>query len=147
MKAVYRFMTGLHIFIGAGALVGGAVAILNPGEPFGMPTDFLVNSPFTNYLVPGIILFSAVGILNLVCGALIIFKYEYSGYITFITGWILVFWIVIQCIMINTIALPHVIYFFLGLTAVAFSVVAMFDKMLIPVNMAYYMYKCMKRCP
>jgi hypothetical protein len=53
----------LLAFLGVGAIFGGAVLIISPsGKLFGMPLSMLGNSPFHNFLIPGIILFSVLGV-------------------------------------------------------------------------------------
>ena len=43
MKKVYNLLFILHVFVGVGAMAGGSMAILNPMEPGGVPTDMLKN--------------------------------------------------------------------------------------------------------
>lgn len=57
MKRVYRLLFILHLFVGIGAVSGGLAAITNPTEPLGASVELLKNSPFKDYLIPGIILF------------------------------------------------------------------------------------------
>jgi len=50
-------------FLGLGAIYGGGTLIISPsGELLGMPLSLLEHSPFNSFLVPGIILFSVLGI-------------------------------------------------------------------------------------
>ena len=54
----------LLLLLGASALFGGAVLIVSPsGKLFGMPLSMLLNTPFDNFLIPGIILFCIIGIV------------------------------------------------------------------------------------
>jgi hypothetical protein len=54
-------------FLGLGALYGGGVLIFSPsGELMGMPLKMLQYSPFSNFLIPGIILFFILGMLPIV---------------------------------------------------------------------------------
>jgi hypothetical protein len=51
-------------FLGLGALGGGGVLILSPsGEMMGMPLKMIQNSPFSSFLIPGIILFVVLGLM------------------------------------------------------------------------------------
>ncbi len=57
----------LLAFFGVGALFGGGVLIVSPsGKLFGMPLSMLDRSPFTNFLIPGMILFVVLGLIP--CG-------------------------------------------------------------------------------
>jgi len=51
-------------FLALGALGGGIVLIISPtGELIGLPVSEFKNMPFDSFLIPGIILFSALGII------------------------------------------------------------------------------------
>lgn len=53
-------------FLAIGAIGGGGVLIISPsGELIGMPLSELKNSPFNSFLIPGIILFSVLGLIPL----------------------------------------------------------------------------------
>lgn len=109
-----KLLIFLHAFVGIGALFGGGGAILNPVDPMGISADVLKNSPFSNFLIPGIILLLVIGFGNIFAAAVLYFKYEYSLYISHFMGLALVGWIVVQCIMMKTINILHTIYFFIG---------------------------------
>jgi len=145
MKIVYRLLFVLHLFVGIGAMVGGLVAIIDPKEPFGMSVEFLKNSPFTNYLVPGIILFTIIGFGNVISAFLFHFKLRFQGYISSIFSWALVIWIVVQCIMLNAIAFLHVLFFFIGLIQADLSIILLFEKRLFPTNLILDMYKDIRK--
>ena len=53
-------------FLGIGAMGGGIVMIISPdGELIGLPLSEFKNMPFSSYLIPGIILFSILGVIPL----------------------------------------------------------------------------------
>ena len=53
-------------FLALGAIGGGGVLIISPtGELIGMPLSELRNSPFNSFLLPGVILFSVLGLIPL----------------------------------------------------------------------------------
>ena len=53
-------------FLALGAIGGGIVLIISPtGELIGIPFSEFKNIPFQSYLIPGIILFSVLGIIPL----------------------------------------------------------------------------------
>ncbi|MDR7127678.1 magnesium-transporting ATPase (P-type) [Algoriphagus sp. 4150] len=60
-RAIFIF---LLLFLGVGALGGGALLIISPsGELLGgLPLSILDQSPFNDFLIPGIILFLVLGI-------------------------------------------------------------------------------------
>lgn len=57
----------LLLILSINALVGGALLIIKPdGSLLGFPKDYLANTPFDNYTIPGILLFSCVGVVSAV---------------------------------------------------------------------------------
>lgn len=59
-------LVALLVFLGIGGTVGGAMLTLAPdGSLLGMAPDWLEGSPFSNYVIPGLILFTFNGVLPL----------------------------------------------------------------------------------
>jgi hypothetical protein len=55
----------LLLILSVNALVGGALMIIKPdGSLLGFPDDYLANTPFADYTIPGILLFSCVGVVS-----------------------------------------------------------------------------------
>lgn len=70
MKTNRTILLILLGFLGLGAIGGGGVFIVSPsGKLFGMPLSLLDKSPFTDFLIPGIILFIVLGLVP--CGLVI----------------------------------------------------------------------------
>jgi len=141
MKNVYRVLFALHAFVGIGAVAGGLGAVTNPRNPMGVPVELLRNSPFEDYLIPGIILLTVLGFGNILSAYTLYRRCLYQGYISSIFSWALVFWIVVQCIMLDTIAFLHVLYFIIGLVQAALSAVILFRQGLFPANILLRLYK------
>ncbi|MDO1446715.1 hypothetical protein Q0590_10660 [Rhodocytophaga aerolata] len=60
------FLFLLHLLLSLNALVGGGLLIAEPsGSLLGMSPDWLRHTPFTTYLLPGLILFVMVGLFPL----------------------------------------------------------------------------------
>lgn len=145
MKKVYRLLFALHAFVGLGAMGGGMMAILNPQCPGGMPIDALKNSPFSNYLIPGIILFTVIGLGNVFSAIMILFKSRFQGYISSVFSWALVIWIIVQCIMLNAVVSLHVIFFIIGVVEAVLSMIILFKQRLFPTNLILNFYKEIRR--
>lgn len=141
MKIVYRLLFALHAFVGIGAVAGGLAAITNPETPLGLSVELLKNSPFSNYLIPGIILFTVIGLGNIISALMFRFKSRFQGYISSVFSWALVIWIVVQCIMLNTVAFLHVLFFIIGLIEAALSMIILFEQQLFPANIILNFYK------
>ncbi|WP_146198551.1 hypothetical protein [Rhodohalobacter mucosus] len=64
--SLYLIMA-LILFQGVSGLFGGAALVADPsGEFLSMPVSMLEGSPFDNFLIPGFILFTVLGILPVV---------------------------------------------------------------------------------
>lgn len=106
----------LQVFIGIGAVGGGLGLVLEPsGENLRIPIDLLHNSPFSNYLVPGIFLLAINGLGNLVGSVLSFRRYLYAGETAMVLGVFLVVWIILQVYWIGSFHWLHACYLGLGL--------------------------------
>ena len=123
-----KLLIFLHAFVGIGALFGGGGAVLNPNNPMGISVDVLKNSPFSNFLIPGIILLVVIGFGNLFAAAVLYYDYKYNMYISHLLGLTLVGWIVVQCIMMRTINILHTIYFIIGAVESVLSLKIIMNK-------------------
>lgn len=123
-----KLLIFLHAFVGIGALFGGGGAVLNPNNPMGISVDVLKNSPFSNFLIPGIILLVVIGFGNLFAAAVLYYEYKYKLYISHLMGLSLVGWIVVQCIMMRTINILHTIYFIIGAVETVLSLKIIMNK-------------------
>lgn len=106
----------LLILTGCSALISGLSFITDPsGNGIGMHVNYLSESPFRSYLVPGILLFVFNGILNIACAMFAIQKFRQApGFIAF-QGWMLMVWIVVQVAMLQTFNLLHALCLAIGL--------------------------------
>lgn len=145
MSKKYRVLFILHLFVGIGALFGGLAAITQPDGPMGIPTDTLKNSPFTNFLIPGIILFTVIGLGNILSAFMYRYKLKYQGYISSVFSWALIIWIVVQCIMLRSVVFLHVLFFLIGIVEAAISAVMLFEKRLFPANIAIDIFNSIRK--
>jgi hypothetical protein len=99
-------------------LGGGAFLIADPtGETLNLPLSFLSNSPFPDYFLPGIILFSVLGVYPLTVTAGL-WKRKYWGWLgSILLGIALLIWIFVEIIMIGYQSEPplQLIYGILGI--------------------------------
>jgi hypothetical protein len=135
----FLFLLG---FLGIGAIGGGLVLIIDPsGELLGLPSNAFKNMPFDDFLIPGIILFTVLGIIpSLLIIALLkkpacklaeeinIFKdmhwsWTYSIYIAFA----LIAWIYIQLIFLKGAA--HFLHNFYMCYAILIFILALLPQM------------------
>lgn len=105
------------IFLGISAIFGGAGLMSDPsGEALRMPLEFLENTPFRDFLIPGIILFTFNGILSLTFAVLTILKVKGYAWFIIFEGCVLTIWLTVQIIMIRQFYPPlHIPYYLVGL--------------------------------
>ena len=113
---LYLYLLGA-LALGLSAMIGGGMLILDPsGERLSIPLSYLDGSPFSNYLVPGIILFSVFGVGSFVVIYGLIRRFPYSWPAALGLGFGQVVWIAVQIAIIGEMNLLHLIYGGLGLT-------------------------------
>jgi len=112
-------------FLALGAIIGGGTLTISPtGKLLRMPLYLLEKSPFNNYLIPGIILFSVFGLAPLLLIFALIKKpigkfaetfnffkdmhwsWTYSIYVAFA----LIIWLQIEMMFLQTVYWIHTFY-------------------------------------
>ncbi len=115
-KGLANVLGVLQVFIGLGAVAGGLGLALEPsGANLGIPLALLENSPFSSYLVPGIVLLTVNGFGSLLGAAASFRRHRYAGETAMALGVFLVAWIVLQVYWFSGIHWLHALYFGLGL--------------------------------
>ena len=139
-KVRYTFLIVLG-FLALGAIGGGGVMIISPtGELIGIPLSELKNSPFNSFLIPGIILFSVLGLVPILLIVALLKKPEsrlaeqinlfedmhwswtYSIYVAFT----LIGWIQIQMVFLQSVHWLHTFYMFY---AIAIIIIALLPQL------------------
>lgn len=78
-------------------MLGGSVLVIDPsGSLLGFEKDGLAGTVFTDFQLPGLILLSLIGVLNLVVAGLTINKAKPYPTLIFLQGAILFGWILVQ---------------------------------------------------
>jgi len=115
----------LQIFVGVTAAVSGLMLMAYPsGSLIQAPPEMLEGSPFTNFLIPGLILFAVNGIGQLMAASFTLRRKPAAALTGAVFGLGLMIWIFIQ---VNMIGGGHILqygYFFIGVaeTALAFLI-------------------------
>lgn len=115
----------LQLFVALGALVAGAMFILEPsGRLLQAPPEMLKASPFSSFLLPGIILFCVNGIGQAVAGILTLRRDARAGIIGGVFGLGLIIWLFVQVTLIGGGYLIQNVYFAIGIveTTLAFFI-------------------------
>jgi ABC-type multidrug transport system permease subunit len=77
--SVYVLMV-LLLLLGSSAIYGGYNLIADPsGNQLQLPSGWLELTPFPSYLIPGLILFTVLGVFPLVVAILLYFKPDWSA--------------------------------------------------------------------
>ncbi len=114
-KGLANVLGVLQVFIGLGAVGGGLGLALEPsGANLGIPLALLENTPFSSYLVPGIVLFTVNGSGSLLGAAASFIRHRYAGETAMALGVFLVAWIMLQVYWFAGIHWLHALYFGLG---------------------------------
>ncbi len=99
------------VFLGVTAMVGAIPMLLHPGgEPWQMPQTLLARSSFHSYLVPGIILLLAIGLMSFWVAWLAVRRRGGYGCWVIAQGCVLAGWLVVQMVMLRMVILPHYFY-------------------------------------
>lgn len=115
----------IQLIVGIGAVVCGVIFVLFPsGQVLGIPLSLLEGSPFSNFLISGIILFLVNGIGQLWAGVLSLKRHAWSGHAGAVFGMGLMIWIFVQVSMIGGGHWLQYTYFCLGVieTVLAFLI-------------------------
>ncbi|MBK8659622.1 MAG: hypothetical protein IPN22_12310 [Bacteroidetes bacterium] len=122
---LFRWLSVVLLLLNAaGAIPAGVLYIADPsGGKMGTTTALLQHSPFSNFLIPGIVLFLANGVCSLVALGLLISKHKAGAVAVLLQGAILCGWIAIQVYMLRMIDALHIIMFTVGVLLILSGVV------------------------
>lgn len=119
MKSIRTFTVILLITVGISALTAGYFFITDPsGNTLDLSVALLKHSPFNSYLIPGILLFVFIGILNMIVAFLTTIKSSGHPRFIVIQSVILLGWIIIEMLLIREISFLH--FFIAGIGILLF---------------------------
>ena len=139
----HSLLIALLLFLAFGALFGGGSLITQPdGSGFGMPVSILASSPFSDFTLPGLILFVLFGFGSLVAvyGLIAQPRWAWTEPLTrplhmhwslvaaAIIGFGQMIWIVVEVVMIRGVLWLHPTFFLIGL---AILLLAFMDKRMV----------------
>lgn len=105
----------LQSLIGITAIAGGLRLIMNPAGTQDIPIDWLHNSPFSNYLIPGLVLAVVIGFGNVYAGFVSFLRKVYSGSIAVAVSLILIGYMFVEIWYVGLRNFLQPLYLFLGL--------------------------------
>jgi len=122
-----NILIGLMTFLGAGAIFGGGALIISPsGGLLGVPLSMIKDSPFSNFLIPGIFLFTVLGLTPCLLIFALLMKPEskiadrvnifkdmhWSWSICIYIALILIIWLQLEMMFIHSVHWSHTFYMF-----------------------------------
>ncbi len=105
----------IQVMVAVGALPVGYLFIVHPdGSALGMNIEMLKNSPFSDYLIPGIALFLFNGIYHLTSAIICFLRNNLAPYFAAISGIGLIIWILVQVYAIGLNSYLQPVYLTIG---------------------------------
>ncbi|MFC1874867.1 hypothetical protein ACFLY3_01745 [Chloroflexota bacterium] len=92
----------IQMLIGLGGLASGLMFIIAPdGSLMGISTEVLIDTPFKDYLIPGILLLTFIGLSHIIAASLSFANNRFSHYLDIAIGFAMAIWIIVQLLMIG----------------------------------------------
>jgi hypothetical protein len=102
---------GLQVFVGIMAVPVGVLMIADPnGSPVGIPHEWIADSPFGSFLLPGLFLLLVNGVGQLGAAALAVARHWLAPWVMGGLSVALVAWIAVQVLIIPLSFLQPVIF-------------------------------------
>ncbi|WP_195760646.1 hypothetical protein [Agromyces kandeliae] len=122
-----RVLLTIQIFVGITSVFGGAALVLGGVIDFGgtviaIPPEYLEGSPFSSFLVPGLVLAIVVGGTHVVAFVMLSRRMRWAMIACAVAGFGMVVWVFVQMVFIPFSPLQAV-YFGLGLVELAATMV------------------------
>jgi hypothetical protein len=105
----------VFLFVGIGGIAGGVPLVMDPsGAGLGLDLQVLAESPFSTYLIPGLVVLIINGLVPCVLGIAAIRQHRRSGELGIAYGMWLVVYMVAQVWWIGLIAGIQYLFFVIG---------------------------------
>jgi hypothetical protein len=119
----------LQTAVALSALPSGALMMIFPdGKAFRMPLSMLKGSPFSNFFLPGLILFTVIGLGHAAAAVMSFRRRLRHGPAGAVMGIGLIIWIFIQVSMIGGGHWLQYLYFSLGVAEVSLAVLILIPR-------------------
>lgn len=116
-------------FLGITSVMGGLPLIVDPtGGLLHVPLILLKHSPFRSFLIPGIILFLANGLVSLVVFFATMRRTSGYGNMVATQGIVIAGWITVEVIFLRLVVWPHYVYWGVGLVLIGCGVILRRDR-------------------
>ena len=120
---IIRYALGiLQIVVGITAVLGGFGLVSDPsGTKMNIPLEALKNSPFPNYLIPGLVLLLVIGVGHVFAGLATFLRHRYTGKLAVFFGAFLALYLIIEVWFIGLVNFSQPLYFVLGAVELIFG--------------------------
>ena len=116
LKRAGKLAIGFLIVLGLCALAGGVALVSKPdGSAMQFDTNLLAGSPFSDFLVPGLILGGLFGVGSLVVAVMGVRRNCLAPFLAFAIGCAMMIWIVVELAIIKELSFLHPTFFAVGL--------------------------------
>ena len=127
LPAIARLAIVLEILLGIGALFGGGQFILAPdGHLIGVPLKMLAGTPFHSFLVPGLVLFTFLGVGPIAAAATTARRLAFAPLAALAVGLTLMGWITVEMVI------------FAGLTSLLWAFYLVLGTVIAAVGVAWW---------
>ena len=113
-KLMVCFFGVIQAFIGITAIAGGSKLVSNPHGLPDFPIEWLINSPFSNYFFPGLVLLIVIGFGFVVSSTMNFLRKRYSGGMAALLGVCLILYMIIEVWFVGLRNFLQPLYFVLG---------------------------------
>lgn len=123
MKKSNLQLSLIQLMVAIGAIPAGYLFLIAPdGSKMGMTIDALSGSPFKDFFIPGIFLFTVNGIFNLAASVLSFKNQRYAPVAGVGLGLSLLIWVSVQVYSIGLSHFLQPLYFIIGIFEIILSV-------------------------
>ncbi len=119
-KGLSRALGVVLLFVGIGGLSGGTQLVMDPsGAAIGFEPQVLKDSPFSDFLIPGLFILIVNGLLSCILGIAAIRQHKRTGEIGIFFGVWLVSYMIAQAWWIGFTAFIQYLFLAVGLVVLA----------------------------
>ena len=117
-----KLCIALLVLLGLGAIGGAAFMVTDPdGSSMQWDVSMLAGSPFSDFLIPGLLLGGLFGIGSFVVAGLGLARFRIAPFLAFAIGCAQMIWIVVELAIIGEFSFLHPTCFAIGLGIAASS--------------------------